>query len=352
MVARVCLSDLHLGDPRSVLNDPNVAENVAKEIGRITGGKIGQLVLNGDVWEECTPANMDDRVDEACGGFACSVVTASRVFFRALQENAEIDEFVWVPGNHDLSLLQTTFGYPCRTQPRGARVDSIALNALMDVRRADTRIAYPVFMPTDSPWILFTHGHLMDPLVRGIAPDIEYAALAALGCPRPITQPEGEASLQDLAKRTDPFTLALWKRYSQLDAKYQEYILRRFDHLPDDPESVRAAIVGAPVRAQMRIDTAPGSLWPHVDWLLTAALLDSRIQTPTSKDEPMTFVFGHDHLGTRAWRGVCDQQVLVVDSGGWTSDYPWHRPHSRVLVWPEKSDVEPVVYYVSTPGLP
>jgi 3',5'-cyclic AMP phosphodiesterase CpdA len=346
MVARLCLSDLHLGDPRSVLSDPGVAEQVAKRIGLLTGGRIEQLVLNGDVWEECTPDRMDERTS---AGFARSVVSASNLFFWFLTLHNQIDEVVWIPGNHDLSLLHQLVGHVFTTSPKGALVGDGMLKYLLG-RSEFVRLAYPVFVP-EGAWALFSHGHLMDPLVRGIAPDIEYAALAALGCPRPVTSPE-EASLSKIAERTDPFSLALWKRYSRLDEAYQKYVLRRFDRIPSDPKALWADRGQASVSAGMAIDTATGSLFPHVDWFLTAALLDPRIPTPVSKNEPMTFVFGHDHLGTRAWRQVCDQSVLVCDSGGWTSDYRGHRPHSRVLVWDKKDDPYPRLYYVATPGLP
>jgi hypothetical protein len=348
MVARVCMSDLHLGDEKSVLSAPGVAAQVSVDLAHLTGGRIDQLVLNGDVWEECVPVGMDRRTED---GFACSVVMASRTFFSALFLHNRVDEIVWVPGNHDLSLWHDMAGKLAYTEACGALIDDPRLDVLTRSLRP-FRIAYPVFMPEHSPWILFSHGHFMNSQVRGIAPDLEYAALAALGCSRPKTSVEG-MTVTEIAKATDPFSLALWKRYSQIGSAYQRYVMRSFDDSPSDPCAALAdAHHGSPQRPLMGINTEDRSLFKAVDWFVTAALLDSRIPTPTSKDEPMCFVHGHDHRGTDAIRQICDQQVHVVDSGGWTSDHPGQRPYSRALIWRDKADVDPEVYYLSTPGLP
>jgi len=58
MLARVCLSDLHLGDARSVLSNPEISSQVVSELVKLSGGTIGTLILNGDVWEESVPSDM------------------------------------------------------------------------------------------------------------------------------------------------------------------------------------------------------------------------------------------------------------------------------------------------------
>lgn len=353
MVARVCLSDLHLGDSRSVLSVPGVADRVAAEIARLTGGNIEQLVLNGDVWEECVPARILE--ERAPNGFARSVLEASQAFFGALYRHLRIGEVVWVPGNHDLSLWRSIAGPKHNTPATGTLIQH---NAFTDLGIKNfLKVAYPVFMP-HGPWILFTHGHLMDRLVRGKAPDIEYAALAALGCPRPETPVDGAEvpSLFALAEKTDPFSLALWKRYSIFDAKVQDLILRRSARPPSDPMA-RASdrLSGRAVEAVPMVEPDSESKFPEAPWFLSAALVDSRLPTPVhgfgGRPEPLCFVYGHDHLGNQAEVPVLDETFRVVSSGGWTSDYAGHRPHSRVLIWVKDSDVFPQVWCVSTPGL-
>ena len=58
MISRLCLSDLHLGDARSVLSSPEIADQVVNELATLSGGAIGTLILNGDMWEECVPADL------------------------------------------------------------------------------------------------------------------------------------------------------------------------------------------------------------------------------------------------------------------------------------------------------
>ena len=100
MLARVCLSDLHLGDARSVLSSPEIAASVVADLVELSGGAIGTLILNGDVWEECVPADM--KILQS--GIASSVLRASQGFLGALLQQIHVETVVVVPGNHDLSL--------------------------------------------------------------------------------------------------------------------------------------------------------------------------------------------------------------------------------------------------------
>ena len=354
MVARVCLSDLHLGDSRSVFSVEGVADHVAEDLANLTDGHIEQLVLNGDLWEECVPANMQDRAEN---GFVRSVLMASQAFFSALREHIRIGEVVWVPGNHDLSLWARMVGEYRNTAITGMAVQNSTF-ADLGIRNF-LKVAYPVFMPTPgAAHVLFTHGHLMDLLVRGKAIDPEYAALAILGCPRAQTPVDGGEvrSLFALAQDTDRFSLALWKRYSSFEAKYQEYILRRNSRLANEPMAKASdRLNGKAIEVVLMVEPDKNSKFPEAPWFLTASLVDPSLPTPVhgfgGQKEPMCFVYGHDHLGNQADVPVCDETIRVVSSGGWTSEYSGHRPHSRALIWEKADDVFPRVWYVSTPAL-
>ena len=100
MLARVCLSDLHLGDARSVLSSPEIAFQTVTYLANLSRGAIGTLILNGDIWEECVPADMKTLKN----GLAASVLRASQGFLAELLRQVHVDTVVIVPGNHDLSL--------------------------------------------------------------------------------------------------------------------------------------------------------------------------------------------------------------------------------------------------------
>ena len=132
----------------------------------------------------------------------------------------------YIPGNHDLCLwdwyarsrglftLPPTTGLPLTpigTTGPGTSFSPSSTESL--------DISYPIYhdvsVGADFPVLIFTHGHLLDPLVRGEDPDYEYEALAALGC-QP-TKCLGETSVEGLARSVHDFVLSLWRRYSPRD---------------------------------------------------------------------------------------------------------------------------------------
>ena len=70
------MSDLHLGDPRSVFASPEVVRKVTAELASVSNGHIGKLIFAGDVWEESVPGNLD----RLANGIARSVVDASTFY--------------------------------------------------------------------------------------------------------------------------------------------------------------------------------------------------------------------------------------------------------------------------------
>src|SRR5438105_3250607 len=55
----VCLSDIHFGEPYSLLWRPDLPLYAGKMVGYLTGGSIDKLILVGDVWELAAPEEPD-----------------------------------------------------------------------------------------------------------------------------------------------------------------------------------------------------------------------------------------------------------------------------------------------------
>lgn len=370
MVSRLCLSDLHLGDARSVLSSPEIASRVVSDLALLSGGAIGTLILNGDVWEECVPSDMT----KLSFGIATSVLTASKQFLGELLRQVQINTIVVVPGNHDLSLWSWYCEKAAKESPytnvKGRVVDSSKWpwSEFFDGFGGELRISYPIYQdPTvgdDFPMLVFTHGHLLDPLVLGWDPTAEYDALAALGCSRPSVPADGEeiTTLQALAARVNDFCLSLWKRYSPLEYAYSNYIMRRllhpqsceWQHFFDDEGAYEIdALSDQPLPHQGYMEQVP--------WFLNLLLMDPNLPSPvgTLGTRPVgkgpvgpaftkssCLVFGHDHLGLRRQVVACGVPFMVVDSGGWTSEFDGHLPHCHVLVWQKATDVAPTSYFL------
>ena len=84
----VVLSDIHLGDSRSTLQDPKVVEGLIKELGRRK--KIDELILLGDILDLAFSAFQD-------------VIDRAREFFDRIS-NLDIGKIVYIPGNHDYHI--------------------------------------------------------------------------------------------------------------------------------------------------------------------------------------------------------------------------------------------------------
>ncbi len=368
MIARLCMSDLHLGDARSTLSIPEVAAEVVREIVDLSGGAITRLILNGDSHEECVPAGIGDLVD----GVARSVLEASANFLGKLYQVVKIDETVWIPGNHDLSGWRWWIEETSRSALADVTTDytGLEVNGLswpwkhLFPAAGRLRVAYPLFWDkdagTDYPMLVFTHGHLLDPLVLGRDPEYEYEALASLGARKPVLSLDGGAcSVRDVARKTDPFTAALWKRYSKLDYTYSNYIMRRLAH----PQSCYfqnfdRSIFGLAL-ANLAYDRPPPSqdyVSGQAPWFLDAIVADPDLPTPVGSlrpdvpspalTRPSCLVHGHDHLGS--WESYASAGVpfALVDSAGWTSEFDGHMPHAHVLVWDTMAQVVPRPYFL------
>ena len=366
---RLCLSDLHLGDGRSVLSDPAVARLVAADLSRIvSSGTLDTLVLCGDVWEECVPARLGEPL---AGGYNPAVLADSSRFFTELMSWLHVREVVWVPGNHDLCLWHDFTARHNSSYTQLTGVSGVVLeDSDFDFFRplfgtcwpATFRVAYPVYCPTDDyPALIFTHGHLLDPLVRGLAPEATYAALRALGCARPSVPADASelGSARDLALRTDPFTLGLWSRYSSRDYTYANAVMRRLEHPESCPSyDDRASFMSLALLDRAEPSTSGSSLDSQAQWFLDLCLTDPRLPTPVGElsrgpgehastlTAKSCLVHGHDHLGTRRVVSSGGVPFEVVDTGGWTSEWQGHRPHTHVLAWDDVSTVVPTSYWL------
>ena len=363
MIARLCLSDLHLGDDRSTLSSPDVVRGVVSSLREISDGAIDTLILNGDIWEECVPSDMTLEL-----GLSRSVVRTSQYFFGPLFSQIKVRKVVLVPGNHDLCLWNwyaRNKGIDKFTPYTGASVclSDWPWRQLLASFVGDLSVSYPIYHDLtagpDFPALVFTHGHLLDPLVRGEDGDAEYAALAALGCSR--SDVSGETTVTGLARAVHDFVLSLWRRYSPRDRTFANYVMRRLLH-PQSCEwqngSARdgAYPLGDDVLHRDQPPAGEGYMG-SVSTFLDLLMLDPSLPSPVGSiggdpsgasfvQKPSCLVFGHDHLGARKTVVSCGVPFYVVDSGGWTSEFEGHLPHCRALVWRKKEDVVPESYFV------
>jgi hypothetical protein len=375
MIARLCMSDLHLGDGRSTLSNPEIADQVVAALEQASGGEIGTLILNGDVWEECVPENLS----VLAFGLAKSTLDASNRFLGQLLCRVKIGKIVVLAGNHDLSLwrwynsslkvkdpnLEISPYTGCPVNPSDWPWSKLlCYEGSGKAYDGQLIYSYPLYWDTsvgpDYPMLIFTHGHLHDPLVLGQDAEAEYVALRSLGCSRPNLIPEKITSVGILARAVDSFVLSLWQRYSERDYVYANHVMRRLNHPQTCEWQSAFAEIGLYYTGKRCVSAdqpPPGQGYvDNVPAFLSLLIMDPNLPTPVGQlggkplgpafTNPSCLVFGHDHLGTRRMMSVCGVPWDVVDSGGWTSEYNGHLPHCHALIWKKTEDVVPVSCFI------
>ena len=99
----VCLSDMHLGYEKCVLNDPVVQDHLVDQIALLCGGSTDRLILNGDCFEGCVPmcAGQHDLA-----GFNPNMAEISKSFLQKFTDKIHTTSLVILWGNHDYCLWQ------------------------------------------------------------------------------------------------------------------------------------------------------------------------------------------------------------------------------------------------------
>jgi hypothetical protein len=352
----VAFSDLHLGYDRCVLNDPAVQDRVVEEVADLCEGSTDRLILNGDCFEGCVPR---DAGTYDAAGFSPIMASTVRSFLQKFTGKIATTSLVILWGNHDYSLwsrLASACGVPTFTNNMKGDVllqhDGCILpgseSFISDVigpassKLQRIRSAYPNYvLGKNWPYVIFHHGHLLDTLILGWLPDIDYLALKILIGAR---QPKVDQGMDMFAihAATESFISGMWKFNSK--ARAEEWaILRRTEkaHIcPYHPSGMVPALVGDEPQGRQ--------LGEQAQWYVNTLMMDPT--TPgaigSSKDPCYLFI-GHDHDGGKMdVSGLDGKPWKIVNTGGWTSDRGEETPHTHVVIWDEDAN-EPTVRCLS-----
>jgi hypothetical protein len=353
----VAFSDLHLGYDTCVLDDPVVQDRVVEEIADLCGGASDRLILNGDCFEACVPK--DAGTHDALG-FSPAMASASRSFLQKFTDKIATTSLVILWGNHDLcawTRLAASCGAPVFTNDMKGDVllqhDGCILpgaeSFISDVigpasgKFQRIRSAYPNYvLGKNWPYVVFHHGHLLDKLILGWLPDLDYLSLKVLiGAGQPKV--DQEMDMFAIHGATEAFISAMWRLNSK--ARAEEWlVLRRTEKehkCPYYPTSGMApTIVG---------DEPQGSqLGEQLQWYVNALMADPT--TPGaigSSTAPCHLFIGHDHDGGKLdIAGLDGKSWKVVNTGGWTADRHEKTLHTHAVIWAEDSN-EPMIRCLS-----
>ena len=353
----VALSDLHMGYGECVLNDPAVQDRVIEEIADLCGGAADRLILNGDCFEGCVPK--DAGIYDAAG-FSPFMAATARSFLQKFVDKITTTSLVIVWGNHDASLwfrLAAACGAPTFTNSSKGDVllqhDGCILpgaeSFISDVigpaggKLQRIRSAYPNYiLGKNWPYVVFHHGHLLDKLILGWLPDLDYLALKVLiGAGQPRV--DREMDMFAIHAATEAFISAMWRLNSK--ARAEEWlVLRRTEKehkCPYYPASGMApTIVG---------DEPQGSqLGEQAQWYVNTLMMDPT--TPGaigSSTYPCYLFIGHDHDGGKMdVAGLDGKPWKIVNTGGWTSDRGEKTLHTHAVIWAEDAN-EPTIRCLS-----
>jgi hypothetical protein len=206
------------------------------------------------------------------------------------------------------------------------------------------RSAYPNYiLGRYWPYIAFHHGHLLDKLVLGWEPEVDYMVLKALiGQGSPKVSRDGNETIATVHQKTKDFIGAMWRFNSKVRAELWEFMSRaqKLHVCPYYPIDVEK-LVGA--------ETQNSDLGDQVKWYLDTLMMDSTTPgTIGPTDKPGYLFIGHDHDGGKAdIAGLDGRNWRLINTGGWTLDKDEKSPHAHVAVWSEDAD-EPTVHCIRT----
>lgn len=349
----VALSDLHLGYDVCVLNDPAVQDRVVGEIADLCGGATDRLIFNGDCLEGCVPR---DPGQHDAAGFSPAMASTARSFLQKFTDKIVTTSLVILWGNHDLCLwsrLAASCGVPTFTNNMKGDVllqhDGCILpgaeSFISDVigpaggKLQRIRSAYPNYvLGKNWPYVVFHHGHLLDKLILGWLPDIDYLALKFLiGAGQPKV--DQEMDMFAISSATEDFISAMWRLNSK--ARAEEWlVLRRMEKehkCPYYPASgMSPTIVGDEPQGRQ--------LGEQAQWYVNTLMMDPT--TPGaigSSTYPCYLFIGHDHDGgDQDIAGLDGKPWKLVNTGGWTSDRGEKTLHTHVVIWDEDADAPTV----------
>lgn len=337
MLNTAVLSDLHFGDPYSMLHDQGVPA-VLDLLKVHAQGSLRRLVLCGDIFEMATPESMD------------VVRCHAHFFFNEARSRFHIGEIVWVPGNHDYVLFRRYF-----PQGPGTSWDGVpAPQALVDEFfgagwSVPVRVAYPHLLlaerragqRTGRSWVLH-HGHYLDDLMLGRDWEHRFAAAFSALMGGRVLHPQevpldGSLSLAALETAMRPVLESIWEYHPNLNDLQDECweLVRRFDGY------------GACLRAEPDLQVSgaqEGHLLPDGDvqkatMYLRAVRRDPAYRPPGGFGGPeaITLIYGHTHQGGERSAVIDGVPVQMLNLGGWlagevpTKHRRWAHTHLYLL---------------------
>ena len=356
----VALSDLHLGYDCSVLNDPAAQDLLVGAIADLCGGAADRLVLNGDCFEACVPR---DAGQHDVAGFPPSMAVAARSFFQKFTDKIVCSSLVLLWGNHDYCMWQRlasscgigTFTnnlkgdvllqHERQTLP-GAEgfLDDVIGPARWKFLRI--RSAYPNYvLGRYWPYVVFHHGHLLDRLILGWQPGIDYLALKILiGEGSPKVSRDGDETIESIHRKTEPFISAMWRFNCKARAEEWAFLRRgEKSHVCAFHPAEMDSFVSKNIDYEIQGD----QLGLQAEWYATTLLMDATTPgTIGPANVPGYLFIGHDHDGGREDLMGPDGHIMkLINLGGWTADRNEESLHTHVSVWSEDVD-KPSVHCV------
>lgn len=308
MLNTVVLSDLHFGEPYNLAHDQGVPPilNLIKAHAR---GRVRRLVLAGDIFEMSTPESME------------LVRRQARFFFKEARGRFQMDEIVWVPGNHDYTLFRRHFPRALTTDPRGeAAPKELVEEYFGEGFPVPVRVAYPHLLlraPRQGRAWVIHHGHYLDDIVLGqSARDRARAFFSALGGGSLVqVQPvpmDGSLSLPQIEERVRPLLEGIWCHHADPNNFQNEVwdLVRRWG----DYISCLRPEPGLELR-----DEESAILNDHdlgrATFYLRALQRDA--QQALAPGESVTLVFGHTHGGGIHLGSFEGRPLRLLNLGGW-----------------------------------
>jgi hypothetical protein len=338
-----CMSDIHFGEPYSLLWRSDLPIYAGKMVSYLTDSHIDKLILCGDAWELAAPEEPD------------AAFPIARAFFHALTLATELPEIIWIPGNHDHELWShycAQTGRPLATLDgtvlwtNGKATDDTALHLLTNMLGADVlehvgkfSVYNPLYIERfNNCSVVFHHGHYFDDMIlakSGLADFRARVTALFAGSWIAPNDPLSASSPADLEARCAPFIDAVWGRNADRQSlKAQAWeLLTRFRTWPscttpgakETPQYARLGNLETQFNLPKEAD--------NVRWFLRSFVL-------AGHPEALKLVYGHFHTGGMYQLAVDGRTVDCFNAGGWITSHRGTTPHTHLVLIDEQGNFD------------
>lgn len=329
----LCISDTHLGEDASLLNEDEGLDTLGGYLKEIAPNGVKNLVLAGDI----TDAVLASKE---------MYLSKTKAFIQCLADNIPyIKKITFMFGNHDLSLFREIMcsgssnskfflhGLSADSNPDVQSLKDLLVPSGLDIR---FQIANPLYVTQSERKVyVFHHGHHLRKDIHKCWGLFKYGN--AIGLVQTVTgndlefgnpSPDKAETLEEFESCTFPLVTTLWKNeYDEAvppEEQFWRYVHKVTKHF--DERSLEQGLHALKRKDLPRIEKFSRDL---IFKRYLHAIIKSRLVS-VSKEKEISFIYGDTHDGGYETKKVLGRKANIFNTGAWVTYDDNYHPHCLI----------------------